>query len=319
MPDLSIIIPARNEIFLQKTIDNILENIEADTEIIPVCDGYWPNPPIVDNPRIALLHYSKSIGQRAATNAGARLSKARYIMKVDAHCAFDKGFDRKLIADCEADWTVIPRMYNLHAFDWVCKCGARIYQGPQPEKCESCEGKEFQKELVWRPRLRHRSDYMRFDAGLIFQYWREYERRPEAKGEITDLMSSIGACWFMRRKRYWELDGSDEKHGSWGQMGTEMACKAWLSGGRHVVNKKTWFAHMFRTQQGFGFPYRMEGGAVEKAREHSRKMWRGKLWPRAVHPLSWLVEKFWMVPGWTDEDLEGLKAHERGEHEATDH
>ena len=43
--DLSVIIPARNEMFLQQTIANILENIEADTEVIAVCDGSWPDPP----------------------------------------------------------------------------------------------------------------------------------------------------------------------------------------------------------------------------------------------------------------------------------
>ena len=39
MKDLSILIPARNEQFLKRTIDDILENIEADTEIIAVLDG----------------------------------------------------------------------------------------------------------------------------------------------------------------------------------------------------------------------------------------------------------------------------------------
>jgi len=39
-----------------------------------------------------------------------------------------------------------------------------------------------------------------------------------------------------------ELEGLDERHGFWGQFGTEISCKSWLSGGRQVVNKKTWFA-----------------------------------------------------------------------------
>ena len=38
MPKLSILIPSRNEMFLAKTIENILENIEAETEIIVVLD-----------------------------------------------------------------------------------------------------------------------------------------------------------------------------------------------------------------------------------------------------------------------------------------
>jgi hypothetical protein len=108
----------------------------------------------------------------------------------------------------------------------------------------------------------------------------------------------------MSRERYWQLDGLDEGHGSWGQMGVEVSCKSWLSGGRMVVNKNTWFSHLFRTQPGFGFPYPMSGAAQDKAREYSREMWRWKdieqmsKWDKAVRPLKWLIEKFAPVPGW---------------------
>ena len=71
MRDLSIIIPARNEMFLLRTIEDILDNIEADTEIIAICDGYWPDPAIPDNDRLTIVHHS-SIGQRAATNEGCK-------------------------------------------------------------------------------------------------------------------------------------------------------------------------------------------------------------------------------------------------------
>ncbi|KKL47844.1 hypothetical protein LCGC14_2331500, partial [marine sediment metagenome] len=91
----------------------------------------------------------------------------------------------------------------------------------------------------------------------------------------------------------------DEATGSWGQMGTEIACKAHLSGGRLVVNKKTWFAHMFRTQGGtFGFPYEIHGSDQEKARKYSRGVWFGNKWPKAIHNLQWLIDKFAPVPDW---------------------
>ena len=103
----------------------------------------------------------------------------------------------------------------------------------------------------------------------------------------------------MQRKRYWELDGLDEGHGSWGQMGTEIACKSWLSGGQHVVNKKTWYAHMFRTQGGdFGFPYKISGNEQERARKYSRDIWLNNKWPKAKYPLSWIINKFSPVPNW---------------------
>ena len=116
-------------------------------------------------------------------------------------------------------------------------------------------------------------------------------------------MSSIGACFFIHRQRFLDLGGMDEAHGSWGQFGTELACKSWLSGGRHVVNKKTWFAHMFRTQGGdFGFPYKLKMKDVNKAREYSRKLWIGNSWPLAKYPLEWMIKKF-NPPGWEEKPL----------------
>lgn len=301
--DLSVLIPGRNEEFFAKTIENVLENIEGNTEIIAVCDGNWPDPSVPDDPRVTLIHH-EAIGQRQATNEAARLSQAKYIMKLDAHCAVDKGFDVKLIAEGDRlgqDVTQVMRMYNLHAFDWVCpKCKERTYQGPTPKSCTKCDGQP-EKEIVWKPRESRVADFMRFDSNMKFQYWRTYGKRREAKAPIADQMCAIGACWFMERKRYWDLGGLDEKHGSWGQMGVEIACKSWLSGGRQVVNKLTWFAHMFRTQGGdFSFPYPLSRKETDAARKHSRKLWQGNNWPQQQHDLMWLVNKFGPVPDWHD-------------------
>jgi glycosyltransferase involved in cell wall biosynthesis len=286
--------------FLPNTIEDILKNIRGDTEIIAILDGSWPTTPIEDHPQVTLVYHPVSIGQRAATNEAARLSNAEFVMKCDAHCAFDEGFDIKLMEECEKDWTVIPRMYNLHVFDWVCtSCGHRKYQGPEPPKCEKCEGIVV-RDMVWKPRWRRMTDFARFDHDLHFQYWSAYKDRSEAQGDIADVMCSVGACWFMRRDRYWELGGTDEKHGSWGQMGVEMACKAWLSGGRQVVNKKTWFSHLFRTQPGFSFPYHHTDAATGQARSYSKKLWMDNTWPKAVHKLEWLIKKFAPVPDWPE-------------------
>jgi glycosyltransferase involved in cell wall biosynthesis len=297
MTDLSILIPARNEQFLSRTIEDILANIRGDTEVIVVLDGAWADPVIADNPRVQIIYHSQSIGQRAATNEAARLSTAKYVMKCDAHCAFDEGFDVKLMADCDHDWTVVPRMYNLHVFNWYCPtCDAHTYQGPK--RCGICGNTNVEMQMVWQPRRSRRSDFARFDHDLHFQYWPEYEKRPEAKNDIADLMCCVGAAWMMERSRYWEIGGMDEEHGSWGQMGVELAAKSWLSGGRQVVNKRTWFAHLFRTQPGFGFPYPNPG--IDKAREHSKALWFGNCWPGQIHPLSWLIEKFSPVPDWEE-------------------
>jgi len=304
--DLSILIPARNEMFLARTVEDVLSNIEGNTEIIVVMDGYWANPGIKDDPRITILHYPESIGQRAATNQAAKISKAKYVMKVDAHCSFDKGFDIKMIKEMHDDWTMVPLMRNLHAFDWICPKGHRRYQGPSGP-CTEC-GKETTRDVVWIAKKSPQSISYCFDSTPHFQYFSDFSKRPEGKGEITPTMSLQGSCWMLTREKYWELDICDEKFGSWGSQGIEVAVKTWLSGGSVMVNQKTWYAHMFRTQGGdFGFPYPISGNDQKKAQSYARNLFFNNKWDKQVRPLSWLVERFWPVKGWSDEDLKKLK------------
>ena len=298
---LSVIIPSRNEFLLAKTIETTLAASQGEIEILAVLDGCMDKPKVKPDPRVTLIHVSEPIGQRRAVNEMAKLAKGEFILKTDGHSTFDKGFDVKLAEDCEYDWTVIPRMYNLHAFDWVCKNGHRYYQDkadPHKEnKCPECS--EIQKiEYVWKPRKHKRTDFMYMNKELKVQYWHHYEKRKEARGDIVDVMNGQGACWFQHKDRFLELGGLDEKHGSWGQVGCEVALKAWLSGGSLKVNKKTWFAHVFRTTGAFGFPYHIRGNDQERARKYSRDLWLNNKWPLQKREISWLIEKFAPVPGW---------------------
>ena len=305
--DLSILIPARNEMFLAKTVEDILATIEGNTEIIAVEDGGWSNPGVPQHDRVTIIYHPESIGQRAAPNTAAKLSRAKYLMKCDAHCSFDKGFDIKMMSVMQDDWTMAPLMKNLHAFDWVCANGHRRYQGPSGP-CKDC-GEDTAKEVVWIAKPSPNNVSYCFDSTPHFQYFGEYSKRPEGQGDITETMSLQGSCWMLTRDKYWSLDVCDENFGSWGSQGIEVAAKTWLSGGRVMVNKKTWYAHMFRTQGGdFGFPYPMSGKDQDRAKTYARDLFFNNNWPRQVRPLSWLVQKFWPVRGWTEDDLAKLKA-----------
>lgn len=315
MKELSILIPARNEMFLAKTIEDILKNIEADTEIIAVLDGQWTDPKILDHDRVNLIYVPEAIGQRAGSNIACKLARGKYVMKVDAHCSFDKGFDRKMIEEMHDDWTMVPTMRNLWAYDWKCyHCGWKKYQGPTPKKCEDC-GKtdKIRRKMLWIGKERPQSNAYCFDAVPHFQYFKKYDRRESYKKDLketglTETMSLQGSCFMMTRKKYWELNICDESFGSWGNQGIEVAVKTWLTGGKVIVNHKTWYAHMFRTQGGdFSFPYPQKGNEVSRTKARVRKqIWLNKL-PNQKYPLSWLIEKFWPVPGWTEEDLKKIK------------
>lgn len=324
--DISILIPARNEMFLARTIEDILANIEADTEVIVVLDGQWADPEIPQNDRVNIIYVPESIGQRAATNLACKLSKAKYVIKTDAHCSFDKGFDRKMLEAFKKtgdNVTMVPIMRNLWAFDWKClKCGKKWYQGPTPTKCREtnfrntgkpCDSNKFMRKMMWVGKHNPQSTSYCFDSTPHFQYFEDWKHREpyitdkKEKG-LTETMSLQGSFFMMTRDKYWELNICDEEFGSWGSQGIEVACKTWLSGGQVLVNHNTWYAHMFRTQGGdFGFPYPISGKVQSKAKNFAKDLFFNNNWPQQVRPLSWLVEKFWPVKGWTEEDLEKLK------------
>lgn len=353
MYDLTVVIPGNNEMFMARTIEDILKNKRAKTQIIAVLDGgKWANPPIKQHPDVNVIFIPDTIGQRAATNVGVRLSRAKYIMKLDAHCAWDEGHDQKMLEAFESlgeegkNVTMVGVMRNLWAFQWKCyHCGWTKYQSPTPIKCgnPNC-GKEdkirrdmkwstqCEREDVahgqWKSRHSPRNYAYAFDSEPHYQTFQEYRKRPEylkalEETGLTESMSLQGSAFMCTREKYWELNLSDESVGSWGNQGIEVACKTWLSGGRVLVNHKTWYAHMFRTQGGdFGFPYDQSGSAIEKAK---KKVWDfffdGKF-KQQIHPVSWLIEKFWpimvkndrtneMREGWTKDDLARIKQREQ--------
>ena len=324
MKDLSILIPARNEMFLARTIEDILEQSEADIEVIAVLDGAWDNPKVLQHHRVNLIYVPESIGQRATANLACKIAKGKYVMKVDAHCSFDKGFDRKMLEGFEKlqddNVTMVPIMRNLWAFDWKCgHCGWKRYQGPTPPKCESCgKSDKIHKKMMWVGKHNPQSWSYCFDSEPHFQYFEDYKHRPGIRDNakatgFSETMSLQGSAFMASRKRYWELNLCGEDLGNWGNQGIEVACKNWLSGGRVLVNHNTWYAHMFRTQGGdFSFPYDQRGREVARTKKNVWEFFLSGKWDKQIHPISWLVEKFWPVRGWTEESLQKLKEKEGG-------
>lgn len=337
--DLSILIPALKEEFLTDTIDNIIANKRGNTEVIVGLDGKWAEKGIPDHPDVRIVHVSKNRGQRGMTNLLARLSTAKYVAKTDAHCAFSEGFDVKLMDAMEGhdDWTIVPSMKNLHAFDWICQnCGMRYYQGPEPTECrsETCFGvpTAFKKKIVFLPREQGpegrgptSSAYRFTPEQLQFKYFGALRNAQLQSGEeLVETMSLQGSFFMLTREKYWKLNICDESWGGWGQQGTEVALKTWLSGGRVVCHLGTWYAHMFRTQDGFSFPWNgngiSQGSQQRQARRASVDLFKQNKWDKQVRPLSWLIERFWEPlqqepdtpenPNWRQKDLDEIKQYD---------
>lgn len=295
---LSVIIPSRNEeLYLNKTIQSVLQNSEGEIEVIATLDGWEPSSRVEDK-RVIYIRHKEPEGQRASINEGVSLSSGNYIMKLDAHCAVGKGFDKILIRDCEYDMTMIPAMFNLDVLTW------------EPRNFNNWSSAVRRGKLncymyIGWEKGRMRAQY--YPGSLRRKVYDEGKNRP-----VDETMCCMGPAFFMHTDRFWELEGCDEGHGQWGQQGVEVSCKAWLSGGRLVTNKNTWFAHFFRgggVPEGHkgGFPYRITQKAVNRARDYSEDLWLNNRWPKQKRTMEWLVKKF-NPPSW--DGYFGKKQHE---------
>lgn len=302
---VSIIIPDRNgQPYLQKTVDGLLENAGGDIEIIVVSDGTWPDPPLKKHERVNQIYHGthfNNIGMRDTINRGMALSTGEYVMKIDEHCMVDRGFDSTLKADCDENWVVIPRRYRLLGDEW------------KVEEYDYHDGILYPQKGA-RPPV----DYMY----LAYPYERRYDKTCGLHGAkdderqkerleipIDDVMSMQGSCYFMTKK-HWDYMGDldSEKYGQFTQEAQEIGNKTWLGGGRMIVNKKTWYAHMHKGKKGKGY-----GFSNEQYRVHMAGMEKGRLFcidyyvnnkhledPKMIHPFEYLLEKFWPVPTWPE-------------------
>ena len=112
MGKVSVLIPSRNEQFLAPTVDDLFAKAEGEIEVLVFLDGYKPDPPLQERDNLILIHSRKPLGMRHAINACASVASGTYLMKCDAHCMFDEGFDYWLSDDAHitqaADLTINP-------------------------------------------------------------------------------------------------------------------------------------------------------------------------------------------------------------------
>lgn len=259
---LSIIIPSFKDPSLQRTIDEILEKAQAEIEIIVVLDGYTPAKPLREDPRVHILKFEKNQGMRAAINFGMATSIGEYVMKTDEHCAFDKGFDIKLLATIEDNWVVVPRRYKLDTEKWEVMDEPPIdYERLVTDRPDKIGG------VHWSRRVIERKDKL-IDETMVFQ----------------------GSCYVMSRKHWNFLGGLQQQgYGSFAQEAIEISLKTWLSGGRVMVNKNTWYAHKHRK---FGRPYRTNSPEIEAGNKYAMDFWLNNRWEKRTHDLEWLMKRF---------------------------
>jgi glycosyltransferase involved in cell wall biosynthesis len=284
---VSIVIPARTEVYLQQTIDDLITKAKEQIEIIVVLDGYWPDPQLKDSPILTLLHNSDSRGMRVAINDAVRIAKGKYLMKTDAHCMFAEGYDVALKAHAERDWLVIPSRYSLKAETWERGRGPLDYLFiTYPYIQDDQFGYGF-----------HGKKWLDVEGNLGKESY--YGLENKKKNILIDyIMAFQGSCWFCHKDYFEEVIGClDESWYNIYQEAQELACKFWLSGGAMVVNKHTWYAHWHKTESGYGLSKKAK---LDSERE-SVDYWMNNKWPGQVRPFEYLIDRFWPVPTWPDD------------------
>lgn len=93
---------------------------------------------------------------------------------------------------------------------------------------------------------------------------------------------------------------SEEGYGSFCQEPQEIGNKTWLSGGRIVVNKKTWYAHLHKGTK-FGRGYFQNVNDLYAGHTWGAHRWMRNEEPGMTYKFEWLVDKFWPVPTWPDD------------------
>ena len=251
---LSIIIPARTEKFLNKTILDVLNKATGEIEIFPVLDGYGDTPyeKIIDKRvhYISLplpLNYERR--KRQAINAGVSISHGKYVMWMDAHCVVAPGFDEVLARDCEDNWVVVPRRYKMDFKKWD-----RDIETDRPPIDYVYPMWQYLKK-----------------KGRIAGY--KWDIKSEARKDIMidDIMITQGSFIFMTRKWFDKMGFmKTEGYTGWGQEGEEVCMTTVLNGGRAVVNKNTWYAHLHKGQM-HGRMYKWT--TVEPSYDYSYNYW----------------------------------------------
>ena len=237
---LSVIIPAHKEPYLQRTIDGLHKSAEDEIQVIVALDDYWPDEPLRD---CVSIHASYEMGMRTAINMAVSQSRAKYIMKCDAHCLFPKKFDVIFKRDCKPNWVLVPPLYGLKVDRWR-RWGSR---------------REF---FYVRKR-----DFRGAD-------WPEFAARVEGQ-KLCDLMTFQGSCFFMERQWFHAIGGEDDvNYGNGGREAQEISIKTWLNGGRCVMDRNLWYAHWRKGKEG---AVHMRRGNRSKSKEYVMKRYKDEI------------------------------------------
>lgn len=226
---LSVICACYKEPYLDKTVGGLLNNSELgdQLEIICVFDGEWPTEPLIQDPRVRYVFLGANRGPKGAYNAGIKVSRGEFIMRLDTHCMFGKGYDRIMTESCEPNQIMTARRYYLDPIKWEVMEEEGYVDYEKLVIQNVGENKRKFAGAKWNSRTKERKDIM-----------------------VDETMAMQGSMWIAPRKWFKEVCGDELMEGDLGpayQDSVQVSMQTWMAGGKLMVNKNTWFAHKHRT------------------------------------------------------------------------
>ena len=295
---LSIIIPSRTEKFLNKTILSVLQNAVGELEILVVLDGYENTPyeKIID-PRVKYISLPNNgqMQKRQGINTAVSIAKGEYVMSLDAHCCVAKGFDEVLTRDCTDNMIMVPRRYRIDIETWdKTKNDPRI-----PIDYEY---------FMWQKLIPGFHDgAKKLKSGRFGGY--KWDERTKARWDIPidDILTFQGSCWIMKKDwfkkcGFMKVDG----YTGWGQEAESLSFTTWMTGGRVMVDKNTWYAHLHKGKT-HGRMYEWNLDQIRQSYDYSFDFWiHNRPLKGRIHNFHWLIEKFWPIPNFPENWKEKL-------------
>jgi len=296
----SILIPARGETYenLSRTVRSIYENATGEFEVIIGYDG-TPAHKLPNYPNLKIVEFPQTVGIKININALASMAKGKYIYKSDAHCAFGKGFNEILSNDMQDDWIMMPRFYVLDGKTWEWQ-DDRFYDYfylccPFTDK----KGFRFKAGGHWPERTKER-DPKDIYPGKIIPVNDVHDFDGTTSLLIDETPQIHGSGWMMTRDYFFNKLGgfpNVDPHGH-AQEPIWLALKTWLGGGKVMVNKKTWYAHLH--QQGNKRGYHMDKAQEKISYDIAANYWMRNSWAERKHNIEDFIEKFMPMPTWPE-------------------
>lgn len=199
-------------------------------------------------------------GLRVVLNRLATPARAKYILKLDAHCTMSQGWDTQMKKNCTEGTLVFPSIVGMN------------------DKFELTGNKNGPAML---------------NKDLVEKWW------PKKIKEPHEAMANTGCGLFMLRSDFERLERFDESLGRYGGLGPETSLKFWLSGGRLVYDPTVVCGHIYKMQPDHGTTQKDLQDTYARIRHYTYNgLWPeqihniawlvGRFWPVPTWEKTWV-------------------------------